>query len=152
MIEFGFQRNMTILRNFMNDPMIYRRSANDSAPSIEDFEPENKPGLDYVMACDDGEPIALFAVKTLPERTAEIHFCFKPSRWGHTQSTCEKFLKWIWKHSKFDVLVGPIPGYNRLALKLVDKLGFERIGLVEKAGTKRGKPFDVIVTGIVRPS
>jgi RimJ/RimL family protein N-acetyltransferase len=150
MIQFGLVHNHEAVRRLLTDPRCYGQMANDNAPTIEEFRVKPQPDLLTILAEDDGEPIAI-ALLRIQDQCAEVHFCFSPSRWGHTRSTAEKFLNWIWSKTNLTMLIGPVPSYNRLALRLARGVGFGKITEVKNAGTKRGIPYDLIVMGLGRP-
>ena len=153
MIEFVPTADMAVVRSLLTDERVYHRSANDSAPPIESYSPVLKGDIVYVLALDDGEPIAVFVLKAIPEdaNAAEVHFAFHPSRWGRTKSTCGKFLAWVWRKTRFNTLIGPVPSYNHLARNLAQSVGFEPWGTRRDAGEKHGKSFDLNLMAIRRP-
>jgi RimJ/RimL family protein N-acetyltransferase len=84
--------------------------------------------------------------------SAEIHFCILPHAWGRIEEIGESFLSWLWKHSEYVMLIGPVPGYNRLALRAAIACGFTEAWVERDKLRKNGKAYDVITTSISRPA
>ncbi len=127
---------------------------NDAAPPIWAFQPELKPGVECVIASDARGPLALFllARREADPSTAEVHFSALPVTWGRSTSLVASFLGWVWENMPLDILIGKIPSYNRLTLRLAKEVGFEEMLVCRAVGMRRGNPYDLIELAVVRPS
>ncbi len=153
-MTFERTTDLELIRSILTHPMSYRRIVNDAAPPIWAFQPELKPGVECVIASDARGPLALFLLckwQTDP-RAAEVHFSALPLTWGRSSAVVSAFLAWVWENTPLDILIGKLPSYNRLALRLAKEVGFEKVLVCLAVGTRRGKPYDLIETAAVRPS
>lgn len=91
------------------------------------FEVGPRVGIEYILAKEDSEPVAVFLLVTglWPLAPAEVHFCFVPAAWGRTRPIAIAFLEWVWKNTAHTRLLGPVPAHNRLARRLAIACGFE---------------------------
>ncbi len=127
--------------------------ANDEAPPIVHFEVKHFPGIEYILAVDNGNPQALFLLCTTDTQdSAEVHFSMMPSVWGdRAVDIARAFVAQVWRDTQLKRLFGLVPSYNRLALRLALKAGFERRAIHCAAGTRRGISYDLIQVEAVRP-
>lgn len=154
-MTFHLTTDVALIRSLLTEPRVYRRMVNDAAPSAERFGElvGNHPGMRYVVAEDSGTMLGLFVVQADLDYDAgaDIHFCFVPEAWGRSVDVAQGFLKWLWSETHFQMAIGRIPEYNRLALKLAKQVGFVPYGCEVDAVTKHGKLYDLICTRIQRP-
>ncbi len=153
-MTFERTEDLELIRSILTEPACYRRIVNDAAPPIWAFQPQLKPGVECVIARDARGPLALFLLckwETDPG-TAEIHFSAMPATWGRSTVVVAAFLNWVWANTPLDILIAKVPSYNRLALRLAKEVGFEKVLVCLAVGTRRGKPYDLIETTVVRPS
>jgi RimJ/RimL family protein N-acetyltransferase len=64
----------------------------------------------------------------------------------------EAFLEWLWKTTERTRLVGPVPSYNRLALRLARAAGFREFDVVQNAVHKGGRAYDLVLLEIRKPT
>jgi RimJ/RimL family protein N-acetyltransferase len=152
MIEFTRRPDSAAVRSILTEPQSYRRMVNDTAPEREAFTLGCPHGYDAILAAESGKSVAVFLLFRKDARTAEVHFCFRPSAWGRSGYIAAEFLRWVWETTTWQRLIGPIPSYNRLCLKLATAVGFRPFRVARDVGTKHGQPFDLILTDITRPS
>lgn len=152
MISFSTTTDYRMARSILTNAKVYRRMCNDSAPRSEDFVCGPRPGLTYVLAEEDALPVGLFLLSTegqLPG-SAQVHFCFIPEVWGNTYRIAREFLEWVWRTSSLNRLVGPVPAYNGLALRLARSVGFRESGAPTQAVRKGGVEWGLLPLEILR--
>lgn len=120
---------------------------NDSAPAREDFEPVLSEEIEHILCRWKSDPVAVFLVV----KTNEIHFCFAPRAWGLSQAIAESFMSWLWENTTQDRFTGPVPSYNRLALRLAKVVGFSQYDISKNAVQRRGVLYDLLHLEIARP-
>lgn len=149
-MTFEVTHDYALVARMLSDLRCYRRYANDTAPSPDSVEAfVSKSSAGYILASEDGRPCAVFVFRW--EKRPEIHFCFAPEVWGRTLPIAKGFMAWLWASTKLKRVVGPVPAYNRLALRLAKAAGFQPYGEEKNAGTRNGKLFNLILTEAVRP-
>lgn len=143
---------MQLVREILTEPRCWRRMTDDHAPLPEDFSPEVREMLVYVVARMRNVPVALFVLTGMLNR-AEVHFCMIPDTWGRarTVSIGKAFLGWVWRETSLDWLVGPVPAHNRLALRLAKACGFTENGEQRGCVTKGGRTYSRILMQVRRP-
>lgn len=145
-VTFERTADMALVREILTEPRCWRRMVNDDAPPITGFNPAARPGIDYVVAMEDGRAIALFVLIDLDSvSSVEVHFCFRPDFWGRAVEIGRAFVEWVWRDTSILCLRGPVPEYNRLALQLAKKCGFAECGRDRAAVRRRGKSYDRIL-------
>ncbi len=121
-----FERSVDypLILAIVTEPQCYRRMTGGAAVDAA-FTVSALSGIEYIVARDDGGRAR--AVFLLVDG-AEVHFCFVPEAWGHTEAIARGFLAWVWANTGQTRLVGPVPRHNRLALRLALKVGFAVYG------------------------
>ncbi len=111
------------VRKLLTEPRTWRRIMGGGTVDPH-FAVEPREGLEFITARETGSLLAVFLI----ERGREVHFAFAPSAWGRTLPIARAFLEWVWANTEYTRLVGPVPRYNRLALRLARAAGFEETG------------------------
>jgi hypothetical protein len=111
------------IRKLLIEPRCYSRMTGNGHASA-DLDVGPRAGIEYILARECGEPIAVFLLATRGGET-EVHFCFAPEAWGRTKPIAIAFIDWVWANTIHTRLVGPVPSHNRLALRLAMACGFE---------------------------
>jgi len=124
--------------------------ANDGAPPREAFYIRLRPETTAIIAYVDGQTAGLFLLDG-GRVSPEVHFCLLPHVWGKSEAIARAFLAWIWKQTTYEMLVGPVPAYNRLALKLATRVGFKHATTKRNAVLRHGKPYDLLYLTLERP-
>ena len=151
-MTFERTTDLELVRQIITNPACYRRMANDQAPPLSHFQAVRQDGIEYIVARENHEPVALFLLVSLLLGTSpEVHFCFSPQCWGRTREVALGFLTWVWANTPYRRLIGPVPAYNRLALRLALAVGFRQFGVEKHAVQKHGKPYDRILLEVLRP-
>ena len=151
MVTFERTNDVDLIRRILTIEACWHRMVNDSTPLPEEFEVKQPERFTAVIAIEDEKTAGLFLIVPLRATEAEIHFCFMPNFWGHARRIAFNFVDWVWEETSLNRLVGPVPDYNPLALKLAKAVGFREVGSDSNVGTKHGKPFNLIVTELRRP-
>lgn len=153
-MTFERTQDSELIRRILTEPRCWRRMVNDNAPIPQDFAVEMVPGVQFIAALDRGRPLAVFLLcdSSLGPDVAEVHFSALPETWGaEAIQIVSAFIAWTWENSSLQSIVGFVPSYNLLCLRLALRVGFERYFTSRSVGTRRGKCFDLIHTMISRP-
>ena len=106
------------IRKLLTDPRSYRRMTTEP---LESFVLKPRSEVEIVAVKEAEELLAVFLII----QGIELHFCYSPAVWGRTLAIAKAFLEWAWANLTTNLLVGPIPERNRLALKLAKRAGFQ---------------------------
>src|SRR5438105_10316579 len=126
--EFERTADLELVRELLTHPQCWSRMVNDHAPARAVFHIEARADLEFVLASEDGEPAAVFLLRA-GGGFAETHFSFLPAAWGRSEAIARAFVAWVWANTHYRRLVGPVPAYNRLALRLAKRVGFTQFGI-----------------------
>lgn len=149
---FEFTENFELVRRILTDARCWRRMVNDSAPAMEAFEVGPSPNIRHVVAYENGLALAVFVLVAMSHpQAAEVHFCILPDEWGDSKRIADGFLAWLWQKTSLMELAGPVPSYNRLAIKLAKAVGFVQSIRVDQAVIKSGKSYNLIHLEMQRP-
>lgn len=144
--------DMDLVKTIITNPKCFGQMANDSAPPREKLECVDRSGtLPIIARNDDGILAGVFLLVSIVPHVAEVHFCLLPSAWGQGDKIGEEFLEWAWKGTSLNTLRGPVPAYNRLALKTALACGFRISTVTDDAVQRGGKLYAMIHTVIERP-
>lgn len=149
-MTFELTTDYELVRSLLTEPRCYARMRNDEAPNPEELQVGGFAGVRYVIGLDGKVPVAVFMLIGSKSK-AVVHFCMSPHKWGDTEPIAIEFLEWAWKNTRLIWLKGPVPSYNRMALRLALAAGFKPEGIEENVGKKNGKLFDLCWLAIERP-
>jgi len=150
-VELRPTQDRGLVRSILTNPRCYRRMVNDAAPMLEDFEVAPETGCQYFVAERSGEVAGLFVLRKIEADVAEVHVCIVPAAWGTSAAIVRAFLAWAWQNTGYGKFVAPVPGYNRLALRLARSVGFRQSLQIPRQVSKHGKPHSLYLLGLYRP-
>ena len=142
-----------LIRSILTLPCFYKFITDDFSVPVEQFQPAEHESIWYVLAFEGDELRGLFAFE--PENTIcwKIHVCLLPRCWGAKgREALQGVFEWIWENTPCLRIVGHVPSYNRLALKLALECGMILYGLNYKSIMKYGKLHDQVLVGISKPN
>jgi len=152
-MTFERTTDAALVETILTNPRCYRIMTGDDAPAREQFRVTDSERFIAVLCrMDDGMLAGVFVLFPTHPHVAEVHFCFLPSSWGRTEEGGKAFLAWVWRETSLNTLIGPVPGYNALALALAKRCGFREVRTEHNAVTKGGKMYDLVITKVDRPS
>jgi RimJ/RimL family protein N-acetyltransferase len=152
-MTFERTSDLALVKSILTAPACWRRMTDDAAPAPENFRPQIRDRLVYVVARHHSKVVGLFVLVT-NLAMAEVHFCIVPEAWGRERTVRigREFIAWAWAETSLDWLVAPCPEHNRLALKLAEECGFTRFAEERGCVTKNGGKYSRIVLQIKRPN
>lgn len=66
----------------------------------------------------------------------QAHIATLPAMWGNASDFAKSCIEWIFKHTRYQKIVGMVPAYNTHTLNLVNKIGMRQEGLITKSFLK----------------
>lgn len=105
----------------------------------------------HILAWDDTQLLGMFAC--VPESAIcwRFHVCLLPAAYGEkTAESMRGVTRWIFENTKCLRLVGSVPRYNSLAIRLANNAGWQWFGVNAKSHMKNGELHDQILFGISR--
>jgi RimJ/RimL family protein N-acetyltransferase len=146
---------MQILRTFdpelikaiITHPKVYPHCIDDSSPPPDEFEPYVVEQLYNLIAWDD-EPAGAFMFVPVNLITYEMHLAMLPEFWGRGREALGLAIDWMFSHSPCKKIIGGVPAFNRLTVRLLEDMGFEQEGISPKSFQKQGIIYDRLMLGI----
>jgi RimJ/RimL family protein N-acetyltransferase len=100
----------------------------------------------YTVYDDEWTDLGCVVVETKSSTTVEVHVLFTKDAWGKSHEAlkfvCDQLLRY-----GIHMILGHIPEYNTLALKMAERAGFRKLGRLPETFLKRGKFYDSIIMG-----
>lgn len=155
MIEFQRSTDYAAVRELLTEPRCWRRMTGTADSGLaKRFEVGPCAGIEYVIANEKGSLLASFQLidgaATAPG-AAEFHLCFAPAAWGRAAAILRDFLQWVWSETTYTRLIGPVPAYNRLTLRLARETGWAETAFLKNVIVKHGTTHDVVFVEIRKP-
>lgn len=151
-IQIERTEDAEMIRAIMTHPRIYPSVADDFFPAPADFKPPIGPGIVYLMAWENGEPLGLFLGFHENAVEMRIHHFILPTAWGKPgQEAARLALEWVWANTAVQKVTGKTPKWNKLALRFARRMGMQTIGNDRNSIQKGGRLWDQIIFGMSRP-
>ena len=153
-MKLSFERteDMELVKAIVTHPHVYSKTCDDGCPEPSALMPIAHPSLYYILAKDGYELLGLSVL--VPENAIcyDYHICMLPNSWGpKTTVAAYGFLDWIWANTPAKRLMATIPDFNRLAVNLALRSGFEIVGINPGSFLKNGKLYSQVILGLSAP-
>jgi RimJ/RimL family protein N-acetyltransferase len=150
-MEFERTADLGLVRQIICHPKLYGWLTDDFSPRSEDYTPPDAPGVQYLVARDNGELLGLWVLVWHSPIAVEVHTCLLPTAWGERAAIAAKeCARWIFFHTAAQRIFTSVPAYNRLALRFALQAGMSVFGRHPKSFQKKGKLHDQILLGLSR--
>ncbi len=151
-LSFERTEDMELVKAIVTHPRIYSKTCDDGCPDPSALMPIAHPKLYYIIARDGDNPVGLSMLVPQNVICYDCHICMLPCAWGQkTAATVRGFLDWIWANTPAKRLTASIPDFNRLAVNLALRSGFEIVGINPKSFLKNGKLYSQVILGLSAP-
>ncbi len=154
--DFRFFRTVDadVIRSILTNPKIYRAMAEQNTAPVAEFVPPIVDAIWYILAFDGNELLGCYIL--IPENSAcwSIHLGLLPlASWvrGRPVAAMLAVFDWIWRETPCMRIIGKVPVFNSLALRLAVKAGMIMYGRNVLSFPKSGKLWDEVLLGISRP-
>ena len=99
----------------------------------------------------EGETIGLFSLVPRTTVSYAMHVNMTKKAYGETATRGMRMMfEWVWRNTKATRIVGEVPEYNTLALRLAQRSGMRICGFQPHSWMRDGKLYAVILFGISR--
>lgn len=115
-------------------------SAKDTLPIIND-------AILYLM---NEEKTGVIMVAPMNGITCQVHTAALPELWGRCSEFVRECIEWGFANTRYLKIVTFVPVFNKLAIRLTKKAGFQREGLMEKSFLKNWKIHDQELWGLTK--
>lgn len=153
-MTFARTRDFTLVKSVLTHPTQARMSADD-ATDLANWAPNEDERVIYLAVTDETDCVALrdlIGIITLIPQNAvcfEIHAALLPCAWGlRTRLALTGAISWAFRETPARRIVGSIPEYNKLAIRLARDCGMRAYGRNRASWLRGGKLWDQILLGI----
>lgn len=144
--HFAFTRDLDLIRPAVCHETIYRNVVDDNAGPAELFQPPEM--CLYATVWQGDEYCGIFGLVPHNFVLAEIHTALMPNVWGDAAEVGRHFIAWVFETTKFQRLIGAIPEFNRMALRMAKLSGMTEYGVNPASYLKHGKLHSLIMVGV----
>lgn len=145
MITYQPTEDIEFITRCVTDPAVWRMGSDDG---VKHIKPEylfvKTEGKFWLRAGDLG----LFIGEPRNVICYEVHIALLPEAKGNAVEISKGAIEWMFSHTWCQRLTASIPEFNKLAIRLANKLGMEFIGINKKSFLKNGALFDQHLYGI----
>lgn len=141
-----------LVRRIITHPKIYRWMVSDDAVAPDEYRTVEDPAIIYLLCLEGANILGLFMLIPQTSACIQVHVCLLP--WARNERAIECYregLAWTWANTNFAKVIGFTPAYNFAALRVAERAGMERVGVITKSLKKFGKLQDQIVLAISKP-
>jgi RimJ/RimL family protein N-acetyltransferase len=147
-VTFERTTDYALVRAVFTHRTQYGAMTDDFSPAPEDFQVNTDPRIWYVLARENGRVLGVFTLLGQNTVLYEIHWSLLPCAWGRrTVPATTGAIAWMFAHSPARRIIGAIPAYNRLAIKLARRVGMREFGVNPRAFQKHGELHDLVLLG-----
>lgn len=146
-IEFERTHDLSFVSSIYTLPRIWPWIGDDYAPERSTFQANGDPRIVYLF-CKEEHTVGLFTF--LPQNTVcwEVHIVLLPRRKTRGYVILRGAMDWMFEHSTAQRIVGHVPAFNRLAVKVARRAGMLPYGINPRSFQKNGKLEDQILFGL----
>jgi hypothetical protein len=141
-----------LVRRIVTHPKVYRWMVSDDAVSPDEYRAVEDPAIIYLLCKDDADVLGLFMLIPQTSVCVQVHVCLLP--WARNDMAIECYrqgIAWLWNNTAFLKLIGFTPAYNFAAVRVAERAGLERIGVLTKSLRKFGELQDQIIFAVSKP-
>ena len=146
-------QDVALIKSVLTHPSIYPFISDDGSPSAEEFDPSGlaqHPMVYFLAAVTETGVGAVWMLHAINSFTYEVHTCVLPEFRGQTTEAAKAVAVWMFENTNCKKIITHVPSYNRLALKLAERVGMEHEGVNRKSWFKDGLVYDQYVLGLCK--
>ena len=126
-------------------PKVFSWVSDDLAS--EDYEPFIHDAIYYLT---DPDVTAIATAIPMNSICCQAHLAALPSMWGRSVDFVESTINWFFENTRYQKIVGMVPAYNRLSMRLCRKVGMKQEGILTRAFLKNWELHSLVLFGINR--
>jgi len=128
-----------------NHPAVYNWITDDCSPEI--YEPDMDAKFIYLMDDTKNGVVRLDPINSI---CCQAHIALTPKLWGSGCEFVRDVIAWGVKNTLYMKVIVMIPAFNKLTIRLVEKIGFSREGVIKKSFLKNWKLYDQELWGLTK--
>ena len=133
-------KDLESVSKILNHPDVYSKMFDDATP-----EPIKPAEGFYII---NQEHTGVVRVDRMNGICCSVHIATLPELWGKAYEFTIEALGWGFENTSFIKIIAIIPEFNRPAMCLCSRCGFQREGWIKKSFLKRWELHDQILFGL----
>jgi len=138
-------KNEKDIARIWNHPKVLGWIRDDLSPKIA--TPVIAFPLLYLM---NKEKTGVIMVVPMNGITCEVHTACLPELWGKASEFIKECIDWGCDNTRYQKIITYIPTFNRLAIRITKKAGFEQEGRIKESFVKDWKLYDQLIFGMTK--
>lgn len=126
-----------------NHPKVYKWISDDCSP--KPYDPIMHESFIYLM---DETKNGVIRIEPVNSICCQVHTALMPELWGKGFEFVKNAIAWGFQNTRYMKIITLVPEYNRLAMNLCKKCGFDEEGVIKKSFLKRWKLYDQFLFGL----
>ncbi len=145
--------DLGIVRSVMAHPKVWPWIHDDFAPPVEQFIPQMRPDIFYLLLHTEDKLAGLFMIVWQNTIMAEVHTCLLPEFWGKAGLECAKAgIEYMFTQTPCEKLITYVPSDNGQAERYSTRNGFMEEGNLTQAFVRNEKLLDMKLFGLTKDS
>lgn len=141
-----------LIRSVVTHEKVYPLLIDDFSPAVEQYRPNENPGLLYLVARDAAELLGLWMFAPENGVCWQVHTALlPPCRGKRAIQAVKAMLAWIWENTRCQRITTNVPSDNPAALMFAKWAGMKVVGVNEKSFQRNGELLDQTILGLSRP-
>lgn len=138
-------RNEKDISKIWNHPRVFGWISDDM--SLKGTVPVIHDSILYLM---NEEKTGVIMVTPVNGITCQVHTATLPELWGNAIDFVKECIEWGFTNTRYLKIITHVPVFNKLAIRLTKKAGFQKEGLMEKSFLKNWKIYDQELWGLTK--
>jgi RimJ/RimL family protein N-acetyltransferase len=131
------------IKGIINHPQVINWVTDDPFPT--DYDPVIVPNIIYLVDETQEGVIRLDQVNSI---MCGVHIATTPKMWGEGHTFVSEAISWVCANTMYQKAIAMIPAFNERTIKLVERAGFKKEGVLTKSFMKNWKLHDQIIYGL----
>lgn len=132
------------IAKILNHPKVFKWISDDFSPTGYIPVVTNEDII-YLMNKEKTGVIKIGSVNFI---TCHVHIATMPELWGKVDKFVREAICWGFERTQYMKIIAFIPVFNRLAIRLAKKSGFQKEGCIKKSFLKNWKLHDQAIFGL----
>jgi len=142
--------NQELIKETLNDPVLWDVSTEDGTPPLEEFWPDIDEKI-WIALIDDDDNVRGFMIGDLVSRVqVRVHIAIRSEYWGDKANVelGKQAIAWFQENGA-QKIIATIPTEDKQVLRYAQRCGLQREGVNKKSFLREGELLDQYYLGLV---
>jgi RimJ/RimL family protein N-acetyltransferase len=103
---------------------------------------------DAIYYLTDPDVTAIATAVPMNGICCQAHLAALPAMWGKSTDFVRSCIEWFFENTKYQKIVGMVPEYNRLSMRVCRNVGMKQEGVLTKAFLRNWELHSLVIFGI----